>query len=85
MASGLIWLAGSWVGILLRSVIRVVMLSAWWVRACWAPGMAVFVQQVLRRADGSQADLIRIARCYGRYYPPDPPDTRPELAMFASR
>lgn len=37
------------------------------------------VQQVLRRADGSPADLIRIARCYGRYYPPDPdrqPTTR---------
>ncbi|MGH3911147.1 MAG: hypothetical protein ACRDRM_09995, partial [Pseudonocardiaceae bacterium] len=30
------------------------------------------VQQVLRRADGNRVDIIRLARCYGRRYAPDP-------------
>ena len=37
-----------------------------------SPWLRRDVQQVLRRADGSRVDIARIARCYGKHYPPNP-------------
>ena len=37
-----------------------------------SPWLRRDVQQVLRRADGNRIDIIRLARCYGRHYAPDP-------------